>query len=100
MRVELQIPPSHHELLTTPSGDSGVALVSIISIYLILTPPDKSQFYAKKNANYLLFVYLTQEAYCYFFPGFVGTFDFKDIIYCFLGYIMIYYFDVNKRSVI
>lgn len=81
-------------------ADSGVAFVSLVSIYLILTPPNMSQFFAKRNALYLLFVYLSQEVYCLFFPGFVGTFDFKDIVYCVLGFIFVYWGDVLRRSVI
>ncbi len=81
-------------------ADSGVSFVSIISVYLIFTPPFKSRFYAKRNAIFISFVYLSQEVYCYFFPGFVGTFDFKDIVYYSIGVIVIYWGDVLKRNVI
>ena len=81
-------------------ADSGVGFVSILVVYLIFTPPRRSQSQAKKNSAFVLFAYLSQEIYCYFFPGFVGTFDFKDLIYYFLGFIVIHWGDVLKRNVI
>lgn len=78
-------------------ADSGVGLVSIIAIYLIFTPPYKNRFQSKKNSFLVLFAYIIQEIYCYFFPGFVGTFDFKDLIYYLVGFTLIYFFDVNRR---
>jgi hypothetical protein len=79
-------------------ADSGVGLISIIIVYLFFAPPSKSLEQAKKTASLVLFVYLIQEIYCYFFPGFVGTFDFKDILYYLVGFFFIYYFDVNSRD--
>lgn len=81
-------------------ADSGVGLVSIIIVYLIFTPPGKSQNQAINNSYKVLFAYLSQEIYCYFFPGFVGTFDFKDLIYYILGFILAYQFDAKGRPVI
>lgn len=80
-------------------ADSGVGLVSIIAVYFIFTPPSKSQEQAKKNALLVLFAYLSQEIYCYFFPGFVGTFDFKDLIYYFLGFAIVFFFDIKRRRI-
>lgn len=79
-------------------ADSGVGLISIIIVYFLFTPPMKTQVQAKKNAFLILFVYLSQEIYCYFFPGFVGTFDVKDLIYYVVGFILIFYFDAKGRS--
>lgn len=81
-------------------ADSGVGLVSILAVYLIFTPPGKSQSQAKKNSLCVLFAYLSQEIYCYFFPSFVGTFDLSDLVYYFFGFILLYWFDVKKRGVV
>ncbi|WP_194774724.1 hypothetical protein [Pararhodonellum marinum] len=81
-------------------ADSGVGLVSLMAVYLIFTPPSRPQAKAKKNAIIVLSVYLIQEIYCYFFPGFVGTFDFKDLVYYVFGFMLIYWFDVRERKVV
>ncbi len=77
-------------------ADSGVGLVSMMLIYFLLTSPNKNQLKAKENALLLLFFYLSQEIFCYFFPGLVGTFDFKDLVYYVFGYILLYWYDVKR----
>ncbi|MCH7399030.1 hypothetical protein MM236_13580 [Belliella sp. DSM 107340] len=89
-----------HSFFDFGLADSGVGLVSIIIVYLIFTPPSKSRMQARKILFLVLFAYLSQEIYCYFFPGFVGTFDFKDMIYYVLGFVFVYWFDVKRRRVI
>jgi hypothetical protein len=81
-------------------ADSGIGLVTFILLYLILTPPNKSRYKANENALAVLFVYMSQEIYCFFFPGFVGIFDIKDLIYYAFGFLVVYYFDVSRRSLI
>jgi hypothetical protein len=79
-------------------ADSGLSMGAIIFVYLVLTPPYKSISKAKTNALSLLFIYLSQEIYCFFFPGFVGTFDYKDIFFCLFGFGVIYWGDVLRRD--
>mgnify|MGYP006140109629 CR=1 FL=1 len=79
-------------------ADSGLSMGAIIFVYLVLTPPYKSISKAKTNALTLLFIYLSQEIYCCFFPGFVGTFDYKDIFFCLCGFGVIYWGDVLRRD--
>lgn len=81
-------------------ADSGVGLVSIIAVYYIFTQPSKNQIQAKKNALVVLFVYLSQEIFCYFFPGPLGTFDVQDLVYYTIGYVLIYWYDVKGREII
>jgi len=81
-------------------ADSGVGLFSLVMIYFIITPPNKSQSKAKENAMGILFVYLAQEIFCYFFPGPLGTFDVKDLLYYTIGFLLIYWNDVKGREII
>ena len=76
-------------------ADSGS--VSIIAIYLIFTLLKKIDFNLIKF--FFGFIYLHNSRNILpLFPGFVGTFDFKDLIYFLVGFILIYLFDFNKRD--
>ncbi|TXE02542.1 hypothetical protein [Algoriphagus aquimarinus] len=81
-------------------ADSGVGLVSVVVLYHLLTPPYKNQTLANTNALLVLFVFVSQEVFCFFFPGPVGTFDFSDLIYYFFGYAVVYLTDVTHREIL
>jgi hypothetical protein len=81
-------------------ADSGVSTISFISIYLILTPPRIKKSKAIENAISILFIYIGQEIFCFFFPSLIGTFDVKDIVYCLFGCFYIYHCDILKRHIL
>lgn len=81
-------------------SDSGLGFIHIVITYFVLSPPYHNQVQAKKVGLLILFIYLSQEVFCYFFPGLIGTFDFKDLIYYVFGFLFIYFFDVKSRRVI
>lgn len=79
-------------------ADSGVGFVSLILLYLLFTPPNKNLADSFQNAKLILFVYLSQEIYCYFFPGLLGTFDFNDILYYLFSFYFIYLILKGEKS--
>ncbi|MDN3667932.1 hypothetical protein QWY93_01070 [Echinicola jeungdonensis] len=79
-------------------ADSGAGLVSLVFVYFLLTPLNTTQEKANENAFLVLFIYLSQELFCYFFPGLIGSFDFKDMLYYCLGFILVYCFDMKSRG--
>lgn len=89
-----------HEFFDFGLADSGVGFVSLIMLYLLFTPPYKNRVESVKNLKLVLSVYLSQEIYCYFYPGFFGTFDFKDLIYYIFSFYFIFLFDIKARKII
>ncbi|MCH7407659.1 hypothetical protein [Belliella aquatica] len=81
-------------------ADSGVGLIHILVCYILLVPPKLNYSKAREISLVILFFYLTQEIFSYFFTGFFGTFDWKDLIYYLLGFMLVYEFDVKNRSLI
>ncbi len=79
-------------------ADSGVGLVSLVLVYFVFTPPIINQYKAKENVLMILFVYLSQEIFCYFFPGLIGSFDVKDLVYYIFGFILVYCINVRSRG--
>lgn len=81
-------------------ADSGVGLIHILVCYTLLVPSKLNRSKAHEISLVILFFYLGQEIFSYFFLGFFGTFDWKDLIYYLLGFMLVYEFDVKNRSVI
>lgn len=81
-------------------ADSGVGLIHFLVSYILLVPPKLNRSKAHEISIVILFFYFGQEILSYFFDGFFGTFDWKDLIYYLLGFMLVYEFDVKNRSVI
>jgi hypothetical protein len=79
-------------------ADSGSGMISIIIVYLLLSRRRMDYSESRNLSVFIFSLYVFQELLSYFFPGFIGTFDWKDLLYYFFGFLIVYFFYVKDRK--
>lgn len=83
-------------------GFSGTGLIAILISFILFDNDYLGYLESKLRLNIIFIIFIIQEIFCYFFPRIIGTFDYLDIIYYFLGYIIAYrlYVFPKKKQVV
>jgi O-antigen ligase len=87
-----------HKFFDLGLADSASGMLSFMMVYFFLSQDKTNRREALELSLSILCLYLLQEILSYFFPGRIGTFDWKDLVYYSFAFIIIYFFDVKGRK--